>query len=722
MKKLLLPLMMMLATIAVVPGNKGELIKVNAEEETTSDVTNKTKKVEKGYITNKLVNDSGVVDLTGDTLTTFNSNVFSNLTAKPISYDDSMFKTTFLKYTEANKVLTGPTVDKKTLKFVYKSSSDNYNNTKWDLTSYVQSGTIGSYDSTKERFFTIKYGLDYAFEDWDTTKEQPLELAIPINLSDIETGLKRCFPFIQAPSILPNRLFKTEQTFPIISINGYDYFTATLKFGVTAAGAAKTTITYNTNNARAYIAYDENGDYANYVFMEIPFTNYLQTISIAQYVKTVNNAHTVKPTMKRVIRTLTGAVNKAFKAPIVITDLDFNKGTVTTLTSNSVYIDSNNNATINAVDTDYVRLDSLVIDNEYTLYAKQTGQRPIEREEIYELYTDEAFKNRFTYSSNNALANKLQNAEDDVQINITKYNYSILTKTSEDDTEYATAADFVNCGNYYGFKKINKDQIHTATFNAFAARNAFYSRLAFNVYDNQAEMHINKINALWFTYKFKGEDMSLCITGKELDDTVSGGESIPQWAIYINPVVKYIKYFQDKANTFYTKDKYLTKFGLHGMKDTDYFCFMDDWDAIHEYKQSNMFLLYTKETDVVFDSLVSCVYVDKAGDLINCSTIFPNGVEAPTAIIGEDGKVTIKDVNGKTIPGSVDKDGFFVDDKGERWDYPDNVPQPTDKWQEILDTIKKIGAILGTAAIVGGVAFVISQVGPTLVMIFKKKE
>ena len=721
MKKTILPLMIMLATFAVVPGNSNEPIKASAEE-ATSDVTNKTKNVEKGYITNKLVNSDGVIDLTGDTLTTFNSSVFSDLTAKPISYDDGMFKTTFLKYTESGKTLNGPTIagSLKKTQYTYTASDDDYNNTHWGLTSLVATRPYDSSKLIKECFFTTKYGLDYAFEDWDTSKEQPFELAIPINLNDIETGIKRCFPFTLSADIAPKVGTKIEQTFPIISINGYDYFTATFKYTRTVSGP-KVSIKYNTNNARAYIAYDENDDYANYVFLEIPFTNYLQTISIATYVQTIDDLKTSVPTSPKTIKTLTGAVNKAFKAPIVITDLDFNKGTVTTLTSNSVYLDSNNNATINAVDTDYVRLDSLVIDDEYTLYAKQTGQHPIEREEIYELYTDEAFKNRFTYSSNNALANKLQNAED-VQINITKYNYSILTKTSEDDTEYATSTDFVNCGNYYGFKKINKDQIHTATFNAFAARNAFYSRLAFNVYDNQAEMHINKINALLFTYKFKGEDMSLCITGKELDDTVSGGESIPQWAIYINPVVKYIKYFQDKGNTFYTKDKYLTKFGLHGMKDTDYFCFMDDWDAIHEYKQSNMFLLYTKETDVVFDSLVSCVYVDKAGDLINCSTIFPNGVEAPTAIIDEDGKVTIKDVNGTTIPGSVDKDGFFVDDKGERWDYPDNVPEPTDKWQEILDAIKKIGAILGTAAIVGGVIWTISKVGPTLVMIFKKKE
>ena len=50
------------------------------------------------------------------------------------------------------------------------------------------------------------------------------------------------------------------------------------------------------------------------------------------------------------------------------------------------------------------------------------------------------------------------------------------------------------------------------------------------------------------------------------------------------------------------------------------------------------------------------------------------------------------------------------------------VPNPTNVLDEFLKALKKIGSILGTIAIVGGVAFVISQVGPTIVAIFKKKE
>ena len=74
MKKAILPLMMMLATIAVVPGNSTEAVKASAEE-TKSDVTNKTKNVEKGYITNNLLDKSkGYINFTDSIQTKFNDN------------------------------------------------------------------------------------------------------------------------------------------------------------------------------------------------------------------------------------------------------------------------------------------------------------------------------------------------------------------------------------------------------------------------------------------------------------------------------------------------------------------------------------------------------------------------------------------------------------------------------------------------------------------------
>ena len=733
MKKLLLPLMLMLATIAVVPGNSNKIIKANAEE-TTSDVTNKSKKVEKGYITNNLVNESGIVDLTNsDTLNKFNSNAFSSVTLKPISYDDSMFKNTFLKYTEAGKVLNGPNVvgSVKKTQYAYGVSDDDYNNTQWGLTSLVATRPYDSTNIIKERFFTIKYGLDYVFSDWDKTKEQPLELIIPISLSDIETGIKRCFPFTLSADVAPKVGTKVEQTFPIISINGYDYFTATFKYIRTVSGP-KVSITYSTNNARAYIAYGQGSTYAGYVCLEIPFTSYLQTISIAKYIKTVNDLHTSEPRRTRMIQISSEAYKSKFKAPIVITDLDFKKGTTTTITSNSVYVNSKNEESIYAVETDYVRLDSLVIDNKYTLYTKRTGEHPTPREDLYELYIDNEYKTRFTYEANNELAKTLRENESGQKVTITKYNYSILRKETETSFEYATTTDFVDCGNFYAFKKINKDQIHTVTFNALkdTGRGSMVDRLAFSAYDDTTNLKITKISAIMFYYSFyynydphydNGKVYNLSISAQDLiDGGVESGNKEVFW--------HWLK--DSTGNIIHKKDKFGTQFFLTGLKKSDYKYF--NWDGasdeIKKADKSDMFLIGNKGVNgvrVTFESIISCVYIDKNGDLINCSSVFPNGINAPTAIIDDDGKVTLIDGRGNVIPGTVNPDtGVLVMPDGNPYEPPDNIvnPKPTNILDELRKAIQKICAVLGTIAIVGGAFWVFSKVGPTIAVIVKKKK
>ena len=223
MKKLLLPLMMMLATIAVVPGNSNEAVKASAEE-TTSDVTNKQKTVSKGYITNNLVSN-GAVTLNDSNKTKF-ENSFTEVKAKKVSYDDSIFCDRVQQYwgTQSAHRSDG-----------YIFSKDDYDNTRWQYTSYLlQNSSQGTAQATLERFVTIRYGLDLCFEDWDKNDEQPFELAIPINLDEIKKGISICYPFIQFPNAetitKPTEDF--EDTFPIISINGYDYFTATVHWSV----------------------------------------------------------------------------------------------------------------------------------------------------------------------------------------------------------------------------------------------------------------------------------------------------------------------------------------------------------------------------------------------------------------------------------------------------------------------------------------------------------
>lgn len=726
MKKiLLLPLMMILASATIVPGAKKEAINVKAEGATNNDVTNVTKSVTKGFITNNLVNsETKVVNLKDDTLTKFNNN-FSTVAIKPTTYDDGVFKNAYQKYNALGakseiKVNDG---NDETLSYTYYASNDDYNNTQWGLTTRVvtKSSTSGVSDIT-ERFFNTRYGFDYCMEDWNKEEEQPLELAIPLNLEEIETGIKNCFPFIKASNAASRpsaAAFSVE--FPIISINGYDYFTA--KFSYTLRRGGSYTITYSSSNSRAYIGYNES-DKASYVFLEIPFTNYLETINIATYVKTIGRMKISWPKRNRNIYLLNNAKNSGFNAPLIVTDLNFKDGTVTALTSNSVYLDSNNNATIDATDgKEYIRLDSIVIDDTYTLYTK-AKEYETERQVTYELYTDSNYTIKFTYDSDNELAKKLQDLKDDEQVKITKYNYSILKKENLSSTEYATTSDFVDCGTYYGFKKINKDQIHTVTFNSIASNNGIYSRVAFNAYDSVLNTNLSKINALMFQYSFNGTLYNLSISGEDISQGVPGGSVwFPGLWQFIFKTSGHGDLTTDLNRTLSKTDENGIKFSFHGMKDTDYISF--DWTGNEELKaskQSNMFILYCRNGAVKFNSLVSCVYVDKAGDLINCSSIFPNGVEAPTAIIGDDGKVTIVDVNGNTIKGTVNEKGFFVDDKDTPWEYPSNVPDPTNPWDKILKPLKQIASIVCTVAIVAGVIWCISKLGPTIVAIFKKKE
>lgn len=724
LKRTLIPAMMLLATISsMYSGNK--TIKIAAAEDTaSSDVSNKSKKVEKGFTTKNLVS-SGMVGLIDDTKTKFENN-FTEIKAQKKLYDDSFFKSILEPY--GNTILAHRSDG-----YVIRT---DYDNTKWQNTSYVLKNSSQGVDkATLERFVHIKYGLDYCFEDWDKEKEQPLELAIKIDLDDIETGINACYPFYEFPtveSLRPSEDFT--DTIPIISINGYDYFTAQVHWDF-STGFPRKTVTYHSNNARAYISYTKSG-YAGYVFLEIPFTSYLQSISVASYIKVANGQPSQYPGLARSVYVLNDAYKSGFKAPIVISDLDFKKGTTTTITSNSVYVDSNNTESIEAVDSNFVRLDSLVIDNKYTLYAKRTGEHPTPAEDLYELYTDSDYKNRFTYDSDNELANKLQEAKDNVKVTISKYNYSILKKETETSSEYATTADFVDCGNFYAFKKINKDQIHTVTFNALkdTGRGSMVDRLAFSAYDNTTNLKITKISAIMFYYSFyynydphydNGKVYNLSISAQDLiDGGVESGNKEVFW-----------HWFKDSTgNIIHKKDKFGTQFFLTGLKKSDYKYF--NWDGasdeIKKADKSDMFLIGNKGINgvrVTFESIISCVYIDKNGDLINCSSIFPNGINAPTAIIDDDGNVTLVDFNGNVIPGTVNPDtGVIVMPDGNPYEPPDNIEdtKPTNIPTNILDklkkTIDKIMSSLSTIVVVGGVLLVISAVGPTIVAIFKKKE
>ena len=679
-KKILIPLMMTLTTLAVLPS--GETVKANAEE-TTSDLTNKTKAVEKGYITNNLVDElTKTINFNDSVKTKFESN-FTEVSVRKKKYDDTIFKGMLEPYGSS----------------IYAHRSDgyvirnNYDNTKWYNTSYYLTRNDGA-NSTQERFIHIEYGSDYYFKDYDQSKEQPLELAIKFDLSNIEQGILLCYPFTKFSTIdKPSKDF--EDIIPIVSINGFNYLSAVFNWNA-ANGTYK--ITYKSYNSRSYISY-LNNEYAGYVFMEIPFINYIRKLTIASYVKaeTSKVGGTLYPTLP--VYFLNTELENGLSSPVFISDIDFNTGTLKATMSNSVYIDTNHNVNINSVDTERILLESIVIDGT-TLYTKSTGEFSSTLEEIYELYIDSSMSNRFTYSSNNTFIKKLLNSDENIDFNINKINYKKQKKETE-DSEITSISSVVDCGTFYAFRYNVDFAIHTLNVNAEETHDFGLSRLFFNILDIDTYCDVNKINGLMFYYKYKNKSTkrSLAI----LRDKELSAKGIHLFKISENDKIHKTDSlggtFTLRPATFWEVTGLVLSFQAGSL-----------WNN----PNADIFAISTSE-NVIYDAIISVFYTTKKGDLINLSGLYDNNGKGYTAIINDDGKVSIIDKDKNVHEGYyVDKNGVFRDETGKELDHA-TVNHDSKLFQKLLSA-------LFTVLVVGGVVYVISAIGPTLAIVFTNRS
>lgn len=681
--KKLLPLILMIGALAI-PTSSNEATVAKAEEPV---------QVKSGYITNYLVdNEKGYIDLDNDlTKARFQSN-FELIDKQEMYYDDGVIFN-IMGDQQINYETSSATASS-----TYNPRTEHYNNTAVRAMSHFAYINSSPRVSRFNTYCHITMGLDYRFAGTDFTK--PLELALSIDLNKIEDFLKTYCTI--------------DLALPIVSVNGYDYFTLNFK-------AEDKSIAYSSSNSRAYVSrkiYSNDGEgnieyqYGDYVFLEIPYTQSLRTIKVFDNRWFAHNATQTTP-----FYILKGTLDNSIRTPLTISNLDFNTGRIVTNSSNSIYFDENGEANINAVTCNYYKLTSLMFNDGTKLFAKALNEHPSNRQEEYELYTDEALTNKFTYDASNSLAVKLRNAAEDTIFSIKQIAYDTMTKANE-SSDYATKSDIVDCKTYYAFKKINKDQIHTVTFDTIHAKNAFYTRLAFSAYDNDSRVYIDKINALWFEYKFNDKIYNFSINSVDFEKSVSGGDQSNFWlGSILNNVNNIVK--QDKATN--------VSFTLTGMKTSDYICFNWSYNpALKQTSNNDMFLIYTAQ-DVYFEGLVSCIYVDKKGDIVNASADLPDGTQAPTAVIAEDGSVTVWDKNGNQIDGTVDKDGNFVTSDGKIRENANNVDNTHDKenqnkWEDVLDTLKKILALIPTIAIGVGVVWLIGKLGPSIISLFKKKE
>lgn len=649
--KMLIPLMMMLATIAVVPGNSKNVINASAE----------TQEVDYGYISLNLNGkEKGYID---------EYNLGSEKCDDPFvgNYDDTPFNayqydknTNLMDY-----ILTNTDKDMSECK---TSKESEYGYAYYDRIG-LKNQKISA--SIIQEIYSINTFFDYPyFED-----NQPMELKLEINFDEIDYFINKYIGSNTASF-----------DYPVLTIDGEDYI-------YLSYSSDTKEIKYNVHNSRCYLGYrtstvDNTMSKSGSVYIEIPYRRYIETIKVLTS-EGACDYFTENATI-RMHHGWTDEKTTRFM-PFIIDEIDVDTGKLSYIGADSNY-----------------ELQSITIDNNYNIDVKSSKKNDKEIES--------------SFDTSNTFIKSLKQNNTEKTFNITSYKF--LNKTTN-------KTELVDFGTYYAFKYITTDQIHTVTFNAISDSWGAYRRLAFNAYDNTSKIALDKISAIYFYYDYvepftgtpqiikdkQSGTKALCITSKDLSKAVEAGGDKNAWAGF------------NAGNLIQTKDKFDTSFWLTGLKSTDYWFF--HWDeapkALKNGDKSEMFLLVSNENGgaMKFKSLISCVYVDKKGTIINCSSVFPNGVQAPTYKVNEDGSVTIIDVNGNKIDGRVNPDtGVFEDNDGKEWEPPDNIvnPKPTNILDELRKAIQKICAVLGTIAIVGGAFWVFSKVGPTIAVIVKKKK
>lgn len=726
MKKLLLPLMMMLATIAVVPGNSNEAVKASAEE---------TKQVEEGYITKNLVDkEKGYVYI--DDTYEASKELFSKFINRSGDFQILNWSTDII-----NEIANNNTpVDG----FKFHKTTDSDNAMK------VFGKTIPWYeDIERGMYYTLiqdKISVNSAFSDWDTSKEQPLEFIYSLDDWDATENLTYMLQFF-------SDYIKNDFTLPLLKIDGET---------IIELAKENDSYTFKNYNSHVYLGKKSNSEtgeekFNGLFFVEIPFRSYIQTIEIVTFPwLTDEDVFGNEPTdgvVKRNIYLHSLTSDNSIFSPFNFSNLDFKKGQLTAVSADR----ANKIETAFGYICDHYNLDYIIIDDKILIYTQPTGKYYLDngREQIYNLYLDNTFKIPFNYDSDSAFVNKLKRATEDIDFNITYYSYSLVFDNTDlrenlrdilDDTlrpggyktpsisdsdlkdkigiapspiikqpkslRRATSSSqvsnaVVDCGEYYVFRYNTEFSIHTLEIKATTWYDKILNRvknsfLNFEVSDASIGLNVSKINGLMFYYSVPEEDFNT----KHSLSMVSGD-------IEVNSSKDLV--FFNKDNYIIKKDKFGYKFYLGPAN-------IMDWNILHPVNVGESFTL-SVEGNIQFENITSVIYTSGVGEIINLSGLSNTWGSGYTGVIKEDGTIIIIDKDGKTHPGyHFDPATGVLKDPLENEVPSPVVPKPTNVLDEFLKALKKIGSILGTIAVVGGAFWVFSKVGPTIVMAFKKKE
>ena len=726
--KMLLPLMMMLATIAVVPGNNS-IVKANAEN-------NETVKVEEGYITKNLVDkEKGYVYLEDQSESLDNLFGFINRSGDFQIID---WSTDII-----NEIVNNNTpVDG----FAFHKTTDSFNEMK------LFGKTIPWYEEVKPgMYYTLiqnKVSVNSVFCDWDTSKEQPLEFIY--SLDDICTD-DNLTVMLQMFS----DYIKTDFTLPLLKIDGETIIELVKE---------NDSYSFKNYNSRVYLGKlhtsrvdEEKEEYNGMFFVEIPFRNYIQTMEFVSFPHlTDEDVYGNEPTDGIVkhnlfLQPLTS--DNSIFSPFNFSNLDFKKGQLTAVSADR----ATKIETAFGYISDYYNLDYIIINNDTLIYTKPTGKYYLDngREQIYDLFLDNTFKIPFNYDSDSAFVNKLKRATEDIDFNITYYSYSLVFENTDlrenlrdilDDTlrpggyktpsisdsdlkdkigiapspiikqpkslRRATSSSqvsnaVVDCGQYYAFRYNSNFKIHSVSYGAVQTHDFGLSRLFFAVQDSTISENINYLYGVMFGYSYtsgsnKNKEYSLSIvTG---DSPMSG---------YLSGLF----HIKDDDKIFKT-DKFGTKFSFRSASGAEVLGLQISFrfGAFWNYDFGSLFCIST-EAKVNYEELLSFIYVNQTGDIVNLSALSDKYGKGYTAVIDDDGNITIIDINGNKHPGyHFDKDTGVLKDTLGNQVHGGEIKDDDNNWW------KKLLASISTVLIICGTVYLISKIGPTLAIVFTNRS
>lgn len=727
-----------LLTLTILASGKAN----NQNVKTANADTSNEKIVEKGYISNNFVNENGYVDMTTNDNVEKITDYYTVNRAGDFTTVD--WNTDIMDLIFANKTATNSEV--------FHKSSDEDNLLK------VNGQTTSWWETPRGMYYTLfsqKVAVNMLFEDWDTSKEQPLEFvfALDDNLNYSPNG-----NLVDMLHFLGNYT-DNDFSLPVLKIDGQT---------IIELNKTGDSFTFNHYNSRVYLGYgpvrteDPNGYIMGnngVFFVEIPFRNYIQTIETLQFQwwtdEEAYHCEGIDSYVNSTIWLDSNVASHSKFSPFNFSNLNFKKGELTAVSGTSPLRIKTTFGYI----TDYFKLDYIILSGDNVdstiVYTKPTDvfAYGYGREQIYELYSDSGFTKKFNYNNDSVFIKYLKSSLEDIDFNISYYSYSIVfnskdlsenlhdlltdnLRPSGYNDKPLTSLDLeeilgfnprtrkrgrfansnnenesaiVDCGKYYAFSYKSEFQIHQVNFNSVQTHYFGLSRLFFQAEDITVGINVRYIQGIMFSYSYKegsnsNKLYSLAIVSGDLpiDGKESGFLGLPE----------------DKMIKKY--DKFGTEFIFRSAT---------DWETLGNLITGNnlpyavirekpVFVVCTS-AEITYKQLYSVVYCNQAGDIINLSAMHDLFGEGYTPVINEDGSITIFDIERNPHPGyHFDEDtGVLKNQFGQNVDgadIKDDTDNKDDWWRKLL-------AIISMIAVVGASVWIVSKVGPTFAIMSSNK-